>query len=321
MERNRNKSPLLRRVRHRLTVHVSRLLLWLVPKLSLEFSQRSGRLLGRIALMLPVAGERRRRTEDHIALAWPEKDTAFHRSLLRGSYETMGMVLLETLWGPNWNAKADLRRVTVENGELYHRVLAETRAEGRGLLVIGAHLGCWELLAGWFAASLDRPLLVVGAEPSLPEVGEMLKRQRERQGTTVAWRGEAGVPVFRQLKRGDAVVIIGDHNIKGEGIEVPFFGQPAHTLVSPARLALKANARVLCVFPFRHGDGRMRVSIMDPEEGFDRAAGTMDERIAELTRRYTAVIESAIRQDPGQWLWMHRRWRKRTAQENQESDS
>jgi KDO2-lipid IV(A) lauroyltransferase len=94
-----------------------------------------------------------------------------------------------------------------------------------------------------------------------------------------------------------------DQDTKVDGVWVPFFGRPAFTPVAAARLALKQKAAVIPSFIERLPDGSHRAVFHPPPElPADAVAAT-----ALLTR----LIEEQIRRVPEQWVWMHRRWRRR----------
>ena len=90
---------------------------------------------------------------------------------------------------------------------------------------------------------------------------------------------------------------------------VPFFGRQASTSRSMAVLALRTGAPVVPIFTRREPDGSHLVTVQAPIESPGDGGG--QRAVIELTARYTAAIEAAIRETPEQWLWMHERWRTR----------
>jgi KDO2-lipid IV(A) lauroyltransferase len=91
-----------------------------------------------------------------------------------------------------------------------------------------------------------------------------------------------------------------------EGIAIPFFGRPAMTTPAPAALALKLGARILLASNRRSNGSHFDV-VIHPALEF-QSSGDEARDIRELTEVIAARLEQIIRDDPSQWLWIHRRW-------------
>jgi KDO2-lipid IV(A) lauroyltransferase len=119
------------------------------------------------------------------------------------------------------------------------------------------------------------------------------------------------------MSRNETVAILVDQNVlPREAVFVPFFGRPAATTPSLARIQLKTGAAVVPVFTWPEGDGRYRLEFETPilpEEFAHNGPGVpdRDERVRRATARYMEVTEAAIRRDPAAWLWIHDRWKTR----------
>ena len=117
--------------------------------------------------------------------------------------------------------------------------------------------------------------------------------------------------VIRTLKSGGVVGILADLNaLRPEGIFCDFFGTPAATTVGVATLALRTNAVVLPGYLVWEEAEQRHVLHFEPPVETIRT-GYWDADVQQNTARYTALLESIIRRYPGQWLWIHRRWRTR----------
>jgi KDO2-lipid IV(A) lauroyltransferase len=99
-----------------------------------------------------------------------------------------------------------------------------------------------------------------------------------------------------------------------KGVFVDFFGMPASTSDGIARLSIATGAPVMPVFMVRQGDSiHHHIKIMPafyPEKRRDREAAAL-----EYTQLYSDVLETAIREHPDHWNWIHRRWKTRPAGE------
>ncbi|MCB1008705.1 MAG: lysophospholipid acyltransferase family protein, partial [Acidobacteria bacterium] len=178
------------------------------------------------------------------------------------------------------------------------------RALGRPILVVTGHCGNWELLA---AALNQRGLGMSVVARALDEGGlqEKLLAIRARFGSPTIVRGTPGAAraLLGQLRRGGALGMLIDQDTKVEGVFVPFFGREAWTPSGAAELALRFDATVLPAFIERLPDGSHLARVGAP------LALAAD--VTEATAAMTECIETQIRRVPEQWVWLHRRWRRR----------
>jgi KDO2-lipid IV(A) lauroyltransferase len=249
---------------------------------------------------------RRRIALANLAQAFPGMTEAERRSLCRRSCQHLGLVFVELCAILSRPLDDFLSRITVEGRE--EHLDRAMRAHGR-VLALTAHLGNWEVLSVAHRIT-PYPLAVVVRPLDAGWLNPLAERLRLRTGVELIDKRKALRPILAALARGSMVGILLDQNAaRSEGVFVPFFGRPASTSRSVALLALRTGAPVVPIFARRERDGRHRVIVRAPldvpEEG-DREA-----MVTALTGRCTEVIETAIREAPEQWLWVHNRWRTR----------
>jgi Kdo2-lipid IVA lauroyltransferase/acyltransferase len=92
-----------------------------------------------------------------------------------------------------------------------------------------------------------------------------------------------------------------------DGVDVTFFGRRCKANPSIARLARSFDCPVVGVRVVRLPDQRFRIMASGPIELPRDATGQVD--VVAATQMITDVVEGWIRENPGQWLWFHRRWR------------
>lgn len=183
----------------------------------------------------------------------------------------------------------------------------ELLARGRGLLILCAHLGNWELLAARTARA-GYPCAMVVKEVRNPRLNDWLLRSRTRYGNRVLPRQNSFRDCLRLLKGNGILGFMLDQNmIRTEGVFVEFFGRPACTSPGLAYLSAQAGAPVIPVSCLRIAGGH-EIRIGEP---FEPPPDREPETIRAATQAYTRAIEEAIRRDPDQWTWIHRRWRTR----------
>lgn len=225
-------------------------------------------------------------------------------SLCRQSFQHLGMTLVEVLTFL-FRSPPALPQVSVEGMDHLERAVGR----GRGVLLLAAHLGNWELLAAAHGLS-GYPLSVIARPLDSALLDRIVTRFRERSGTEVIAKRRALPEVLDALRRQRMVAILLDQNAtRREGVFVPFFGRPASTSKSLALLALRTGVPVVPVFIHREPDGSHRV-IVEPEIQPSRT-GALEEDVAALTAAFTRCVERAVRRWPEQWFWMHDRWRTR----------
>ncbi len=229
-------------------------------------------------------------------------------TVARQAFRNIGMTLIEFLRMPTLSSAAIRALFRVEGMD---HVLAALNS-GRGVILITAHYGNWELFAARMAVDGYR-FHVVARDADYSATNRVINGIREACGYRVISRRSAMREILAALKRSEPVALLMDQNTIQGGVFVPFLGRPAATVSGPAQLALRTGAILIPCFAVRQADnshvGRFLPPVPLPDTG-DRATD-----VRELTARLTAVIEAQVRADPTQWFWIHDRWRHRPADE------
>lgn len=258
-------------------------------------------LMGRFAYR-PL-GIRATVVEEQLRRAFPGRDAAWQRRTARAAYEHLGregMMLLRL----SRLGREDVIAATEVVG--LDALEAAVRA-GKGAVMVTGHLGNWEI-GGASVAARGVPLDVVAQRQANPLFDRLINRARERLGMTVVRRGGATREALRSLRRGRVVALVADQDARRRGVFVPFFGRPASTHRGPAVLALRSGAPVFMGTAVRRGDGGYRITIHEIPVP---AGADLEERADRLTAELAAALEAAVREEPGQYLWHHRRWKTR----------
>ena len=178
------------------------------------------------------------------------------------------------------------------------------QARGRGVLVATAHLGNWELSA-YAHALMTAPMNIVVRPLDNPRIDELVERRRTMSGNRIIRKKEAAREILRALKAGVAVGVLIDQNSSlQEGIFVDFFGIKACSNAAFVKFSHHSGAAVVPGFAlWSESEGRYILHFF-PEV-------PMSGDVQADTQRVHSVLEQAIREHPGQWLWTHRRWKTR----------
>ena len=273
--------------------------------------------VGLARLLYPFLGSLRRTGTRNLEIAFPEKAEAEREQLMRASIENLGRVLGELSQFRRTSADdlAKLIDLEFESDETQHSEEFEQyeseRAKGRGVILVGPHLGNWEI--GVFAYSAFREPIAYLARPlDNPRIEEMLAKMRSRFGNRSINKTNSVGTAIEILRSGGVVGVLPDVNSHPkEGVFVPFFGVPACTAAGVAMLALRTNAMIIPMCAVWDGElGRYQVlhgqRVIDPVRTGDRHRDVL-----ETTAAYTAALEEFIRAYPDQWMWIHKRWKTR----------
>ena len=289
--------PARRELRAALLSALERLLSAVVERLDWGEAQSLGATIGRAAWRL--ARRDRRRTLEHLAIAFPQHSQSERTQMARASFRHLGTMLAEGLWIRSKDGAELDRRVRLEGWDEVERA----RAAERPIVIVTGHCGNWELLA----AALNRRglgMAVIARELDDPGLQGALVGLRERFGTRTIVRGAPGAAreLLRTLRSGGALGLLIDQDTSVEGVWIDFFGRKAWTPSGAADIALRFRATVLPVFVERLADGTHAARIEPP------LALPTDPVAA--TQTMSDRIEAQIRRVPEQWVWLHRRWRR-----------
>jgi len=254
-----------------------------------------GALLGTLAWYL--VPRQRRLAREHLAIAFPEK-TAKERDLIgQRSFANLGRAAVEAL-------QPDTR---VELSPEDEALLREAQAQGKGVVLVTAHIDNWELFARRIAA-LGLPCGTVAREAQDPRLTEVLQKTRAQTGMRVFWRGSpmSAREVLRFLREGGMLGILIDQDTRVAGHFVPYFGRPAFTPRAAGDLAVRLGAPMIFGCAHRVARGLHRIVLRRVEVP---STGDRDRDSLALTASATREIEDEVRKRPEEWVWMHPRWR------------
>lgn len=286
------------RFRHRVEYAAFRSVLAGSGVLSDERAAAAGAALGRLGYPL---GIRRDVVEENLRIAFPDADTDWIDGIARASYEHLGRETMMMLRLATMSREALIERTRTINEEAVSAALER----GRGIVVVAGHLGNWEIGAAMMAAR-GYAVDVIAKRSSNPLFYEQVLSARERLGVGVIDFQRATRQALRSLRAGRSVAFAADQHAGRSGLWVPFFGRLASTYRGPALMALRTGAAMFLSIPLRMPDGGYEITFEPiPVE----PTGDMDADVLRLTNAHVRGLETAIRANPGQYVWHHRRWR------------
>lgn len=288
------------RFRHILEYVVFQLFVWIVQLMPLRLVQKTGSLLGELVHRM---GFRRSTTLENLKHAFPDLDVATLESIGLEAFRSVGISLFELMWSPRLFKSGLDQIVQVENRE----VLSAAKSNGKGVLILTAHFGNWELMAQSVAKILEFPMLLIVKTQSNHLINRRVNDWRTRLGNSVIPMEVSVREVLRTLQEGNIVGMAADQTAAIQSLSVEFFGRQVPTYEGPATFSLKTGAAIILTFAIRQPDGTYRLRFIEVSK--TDLAEFNPENVAELTRRRVRLTESVIREYPGQWMWMHKRWK------------
>src|SRR5579875_3637280 len=242
----------------------------------------------------------------NLELAFPERSAAERERILRASFRSLGWQLAEFAQMSRYRAEQAKQFIRYEGLENY----LAARARGKGVLVLTAHLGAWEL-SSFFHSLMGYPMGMVIRRLDNPRVDTVVNDVRTRHGNRVLHKDDFARGLLKAMHQGETVGILMDTNMTPpQGVFVPFFGVEACTASGLARVALRSGAAVLPGFLLWEPAEKGYVLHFGPELELVRTGDPEADAVAN-TALFTRTLESYIRRYPEQWLWVHRRWKTR----------
>ncbi len=262
-----------------------------------------GKALGRVSMK--VLPSRYRLAKDNMIAALPELSAAEIETNIRKNFEHIGICGVEMLRFDMFQSGAGVEE------EIFHSegmpFLEEALALDRGVLLLSAHLGFWEV--GSFAlAEHDVQVDIVAKPLKNPLTERYFSELRKNFGAEILSSRKGARRILQSLKSKHVVGILLDQHISPPGsVAVNFFGRPAFTTTAVANMAMKLQVPVVPVFCLRQPDN----SYHTWAEPMLLLSGEGEDAVVENTQYLTDIIETAIRKDVSQWFWMHKRWREK----------
>lgn len=276
------------------------LILHALSRLPLGASRALGRAIGRCAWF--VGGSLRRVTQRNVDLAFPELPESKRVLLAKRSLMATGELATEMgfVWNRPWAAvKASIVEVSGA------QAVSEAQAAGQGVVILGPHLGNWEI-AGLYLSELGEALALY--EPPHMEVLEtMVREARERSGTRLVPTNARGLATLvRTLKRGGITGILPDQvpPIVESGANSPFMGVSCFTMTFASKLLQRSGALAFFAFAERVPRG-FHLHFLPASDGLYSAD------LAVSLASLNDGVEMCLRHCPEQYQWEYKRFRER----------
>lgn len=272
-----------------------------IKPLNRNLRTKFGKSLG--YLIYFISKKRREITLDNLRKAFPDKDDDWINSICKKSFENLGIVFAEIFWLQFATKEQIMRMIRFSSKNLFEGIIAR----GRGIIVLSAHFGNWELLALSAGIFFENSFTIIVKPQSNKFLDRHINQMRTKYGNKVIDMYHSSFELLKLIKNKGCLALLADQSATSQkDIYVDFFGRKTLTFDTPARLALKFRIPIMMGFAVRQPDGTYYVELseLDHSDLSDSAEG-----VIELTRRYLKILEETIKQYPDHWVWQHRRWK------------
>jgi len=291
-----------------LTYFLLRVLVVFLYLFDVETNLNTACILGRLFWKYYHRG--RNRALENLRASFPEKSEQWIWRTGRRSFEHLVMLTIDILFTPRLVKKCNWRD--------YSRYKNIERAkwmmlEGRGLLMVGAHYSNFEII-GYLMGLLRFEVYNIARPLDNKYISKYLYGVRRAAGQRIIDKKGATALMEQLASRGSTLCFVADQDAGKKGIFVDFFGRKASTYKSIGLLAITKNMPIVVGYS-RRVDNRFFFEFGINRIIFPEEWACKDDPLKWVTAEYTRAIEEFVREDPSQYWWLHRRWKRRPREE------
>ncbi len=277
-------------------------LIWLFRIMSPGLAYRVGSGLGRLLAALRI---RRRVAMTNLDIVFGDKKTAAEkRRIYRDSMITFARLILSYARLPHMDKQKLLANFPIRN----EHIIRECYNEGKGIVIVGGHIGIWDLAAGRVGLA-GYPISIVSKRQPNEVVDRIIVDSRERMVLGSIMHKDSMPRIREGFRNGEGIIMAVDQNMKlNQGVFVNFLGRIASTVRSNAWVQRETGAPCFCGYAYQTGPDQYELVISERVE-WEPHPEDPEQELLINTRRQVAAVERVIYKHPELWFWLHRRWK------------
>ena len=261
---------------------------------------KKGELLGSL---LNFIGYRKKVILKNLDIAFPELDKSEKEKIAKGVLQYIGRNIVDFVRIPVYSRKNQVLDIAdiVEGKELLDKY------KDKGAILITGHIGNWEIL-GAVISKLNYKITVLAYRQENKEINQFIESIRTSANIGIIYHDQPLKKMLKTLSEGGFLGFLADQNaLRHRGVFVDFFNFPASTISLPAKISLKY--KIPMIFTYNYLDLKdKKYKIFFKEIDISKYSKN---QYRELTQEFTKELEKAIRKNPSQYLWTHKRWKTR----------
>jgi KDO2-lipid IV(A) lauroyltransferase len=261
-----------------------------------------GRLLGN--LLYYLAARWRIVVRRNLQFAYTRSSPEQIQRQAKHVFQHFGISILELLQMICFSEKDVVSNLTIEDKE----ILIEALARKKGVVLISAHLGNYEMAWQFVPCYLGQPTTGVAKKFRNVHIDRFIHNIRTHFGNRIIYKKGALPEMVQTLRQGGIVAMLMDISRRFEGVEVNFFGRRATATPAAALLGLRCKSPIIPAFCHRDKKGRLIIQVEPPVE--IQRTNDLRSDLQTNTQLITDRVERAIRNYPEQWNWMLKRWKE-----------
>lgn len=246
----------------------------------------------------------------NLELAFPEMSREEHEKIIKDSYRSLARLIVDFARFRRFTPEWITEHIEFPPEEILEKV--RSKVEGKpGILFATGHLGSFELLA-YGAALQGFPMGFVVRNFKNERLDKWWNGQRKKSGNKVIPRKGAFKVIFEMISKGEHVGILFDQNVTlKHAVFVNFFGRPAATTRTIGLVAARTEAPVMVVSMTHKGNDYYKINLKECDftELYQNVNMDIEEKVLKITQHVSSIYEDMIRMSPGEWFWLHRRWK------------
>ena len=258
---------------------------------NLKRSQLANKLGAFVYNRIPV---RKKQAFNNIKKAFPEETDAWIDNVLERTYRLVSSNILEFLALPKSIESVNFR---IDN----QHILDQASAIGKGVILITAHFGLWELWGSWLGKN-GYPIWGIIQRQENAGADLFFKQLRESYGMNHIYRKSSLDNMYKLFEMNKIVILASDQDAKSKGVFVKFFGHPSSTPKGSAIFHLRTGSPMVFSLAHKEKDGTVVIS-------FSKIETNSNSSIETITQTYIHMLEEKIRQYPDHYFWFHRKWK------------
>jgi lauroyl/myristoyl acyltransferase len=249
------------------------------------------------------ADKDRRRVTANLKAIFPEKSEKEIAKIRIWMFRNFAKYLVDFFRFEKLDKEYIKKNIRIENVDNFDKALLK----GKGVIILSAHIGNWELGAV-VVALLGYPLWAVVLPHKDKSVNNFFNFQRQSKGVGIIQLGKAVRQSLNILKENKVLALVGDRDFTEKGIIMDFFGRPTFLPEGPAAFCLKTGASIVPGFMLRNKDDSFTLKIEKPIDF--NPTGDKEKDMREIISKYIVIFEDYIRKYPDQWymfrtFWIH----------------
>lgn len=263
-----------------------------------------GTFFGFLAYLFDV--RHRRIAGSNLKFVYPDWSKSKVRSVSCLIFKNIGITFLE-IFQMSFLSKDEIIKKVHIKGEDF---LQEANKRSKGVILISAHIGNWEMAHIFLSLYFNMPITLVVRALESSILDKWINRLRSRFGNKVLYKKGALSSLARTLRGGGTIGLLIDQETKmSEGIRVNFFNKSANATPAAAMLARRYECPVIPVFCVRDELSKSLTLIVEPQLSLIKTKDIQYD-IMQNTQIMTNVVEKIVQEYPEQWFWVHKRWKR-----------